>query len=214
MSTADQLTTTPTIDRDRPILQVIVASTRPGRIGRAFGDWIIREAEAQGGFTVELVDLADVGLPFLDEPNHPRLGQYLHQHTKDWSASVSRADAFVLVTPEYNHSFNAVLKNALDFLHDEWAHKAVAFVSYGGVAAGTRAVQALKPVLTGLRMVPIVDAVTIPFAAQFLDDDGVVQPSDLLTGSTKAMLDELAAQTAALEPRRTELRHHQEPSGR
>lgn len=206
--------TTPTTEGDGPILQVIVASTRPGRLGRAFGDWIAREAEAHGGFSVELVDLADVDLPFLDEPNHPRLGQYVNQHTKDWSASVSRADAFVLVTPEYNHSFNAVLKNALDFLHNEWAHKAVAFVSYGGVAAGTRAVQALKPVLTGLRMVPIVDAVTVPFAAQFVDEDGVVQPSDLLTGSAKVMLDELAAQTAALEPRRTELRHHQEPSGR
>lgn len=189
-------------DRARPLLQVIVASTRPGRIGRSIGEWVERAAIEHGGFDVELVDLAEVDLPFLDEPNHPRLGQYLNQHTRDWSATVSRADAFVFVTPEYNHSFNAVLKNAIDFLHNEWQHKAVAFVSYGGVAAGTRAVQALKPVTTALRMVPVVDAVTIPFAAQVLDDDGVVQPNDLLTASAKAMFDELTVQTAALAGRR------------
>lgn len=189
-------------DRARPLLQVIVASTRPGRIGRSIGEWVARAAIEHGGFDVELVDLAEVDLPFLDEPNHPRLGQYLNQHTRDWSATVSRADAFVFVTPEYNHSFNAVLKNAIDFLHNEWQHKAVAFVSYGGVAAGTRAVQALKPVTTALRMVPVVDAVTIPFAAQVLDDDGVVQPNDLLTASAKAMFDELTVQTAALAGRR------------
>lgn len=195
-----------TDERTRPHLQVIVASTRPGRIGRAIGDWVEQEATAHGGFDVELVDLAEVDLPFLDEPNHPRLGQYVHQHTKDWSASVSRADAFVFVTCEYNHSFNAVLKNAIDFLHREWQHKPVGFVSYGGVAAGTRAVQALKPVLAGLRMVPVVEAVTLPFAGQLLDDDGAVQPTDQMAGAAKAMLDELAVQVTVLAPRRAAAR--------
>lgn len=187
---------------DRPLLQVIVASTRPGRIGRAFGEWTAEVARDHGAFEVELVDLAEVGLPFLDEPNHPRLGRYEHQHTKDWSATVSRADAFVWVTPEYNHSYNAVLKNAIDFLHDEWAHKAVGFVSYGGVAAGTRAVQHLKPVATVLRMTPISAAVSVPFAAGALDDDGVVEPNEPMVRGAAAMLDELAAQTEALAPRR------------
>jgi NAD(P)H-dependent FMN reductase len=181
---------------------VIVASTRPGRIGRAFGEWTAEAARGHGGFDVELVDLAEVGLPFLDEPNHPRLGRYEHQHTRDWSATVARADAFVFVTPEYNHSYNAVLKNAIDFLHDEWAHKAVAFVSYGGVAAGTRAVQHLKPVTTVLRMVAVPHAVTVPFAAGVLDDDGAVEPTEPMTRSAAAMFDELAAQTAVLRPRR------------
>lgn len=203
MSDTDTTSTTPSNDGTLPVLQVILASTRPGRIGRSFGEWAEREAKDHGGFAVELVDLAEVDLPFLDEPNHPRLADYVHQHTKDWSATVSRADAFLFVTPEYNHSFNAVLKNAIDFLHNEWKHKAVGFVSYGGVSAGTRAVQALEPVVLSVAMSPIAQAVTVPFAAQFLDDDGVVQPNEIMTDSAKAMLDELAAQTAALATRRT-----------
>jgi NAD(P)H-dependent FMN reductase len=101
---------------NRPVLQVVAASTRPGRRGLAVARWVTRLAEAHGGFDVELVDLVEVGLPVFDEPHHPRLQQYVHQHTKDWSATVSRADAFVFVTPEYNHSFPGALKNALDFL--------------------------------------------------------------------------------------------------
>jgi NAD(P)H-dependent FMN reductase len=108
------------------------------------------------------IDLAEVGLPLLDEPNHPRLQQYSHQHTKDWSAAVSRADAFVLVTPEYNHSFPASLKNALDHLVRDRADKPAGIVSYGGVSAGLRAATALKPVLAALRLVLVVEAVSIP----------------------------------------------------
>lgn len=202
MSNNDEPATTPNSDRDRPVLQVIVGSTRPGRIGRSFGEWIERIAAEHGHFTVEMVDLAEVALPFLDEPNHPRLAQYLHQHTRDWSAMASRADAFILVTPEYNHSYNAVLKNAIDFLHNEWKHKAVGFLSYGGVSAGTRAMQALEPVVLAVAMAPVATAVTVPFAAQFLDDDGVVQANEIMTTSARTMLDDLAAQTAALVPRR------------
>ena len=183
-----------------PLLQILVASTRPGRVGDRYGRWFEGEARRHGGFDVELVDLAEVGLPFFDEPNHPKLGQYVHQHTKDWSATVSRADAFVVVAPEYNHGYSAVLKNALDFLHHEWADKAVGFVSYGGVASGTRAVQALKPVLVCLRMVPVVEAVNIPFQHQFLTDDGGVAPNQVMTDSAAAMLDELLRITKLLRP--------------
>jgi NAD(P)H-dependent FMN reductase len=185
-----------------PTLQVIVASTRPGRAGRTIGEWVERAARAHGGFDVELVDLAEVGLPFLDEPHHPILGQYVHQHTKDWSATVSRADAFVFVTPEYNHSFNAALKNAIDFLHKEWQHKPVGFVSYGGLAAGTRAVTAFTPVLTVLRMVPVVETVAISHVAKLIDDTGVLQPSERMAASANSMLDELATQTTVLASRR------------
>ena len=153
-----------------PTLLVVVASTRPGRVGIHVGSWIREHAEAHGSFDVRFVDLADLGLPFMDEPRHPKLRQYEHQHTKDWSALVDGVDAFVLVTPEYNHGYNAVLKNALDFLHQESADKPVGLVSYGGVAAGTRAVQQLKPVLASLRMVPAVEAVMIPFVAGLLVD--------------------------------------------
>ncbi|WAM14921.1 NADPH-dependent FMN reductase [Rhodococcus sp. JS3073] len=90
----------------------------------------------------------------MDETNHPRHRRYVHQHAKDWSATVDRADVFVYVTPEYNHGFNAVLKNALDYLNTERAYKPVGFVSYGCVSAGTRAVQTIKEVVATLTMVP------------------------------------------------------------
>jgi NAD(P)H-dependent FMN reductase len=108
------------------------------------GQWVRDRAVAHGGFEVELVDLAEINLPFLDEPGHPRLGQYTKPHTKDWSARVDAADAFVFVTPEYNYGMPGSLKNAIDYLHREWAYKPVGFVSYGGIAAGTRAVQMTK----------------------------------------------------------------------
>jgi len=183
-----------------PHLQIVLASTRPGRVGERFARWFEGEARAHGGFDVELVDLAAVDLPFLDEPKHPKMRQYLHEHTRAWSATVSRADAFVLVAPEYNHGYSAVLKNAIDFLHHEWADKAVGFVSYGGVAAGTRMVQALKPVLVGLRMVPVVEAVNIPFQQQFHTDDGGVAPNEVMVRSAHAMLDELLRTTKLLRP--------------
>src|ERR671933_1095286 len=113
-----------------------------------------------------------------DEPAHPRLQRYEHQHTKDWGATVSRADAFVFVFPEYNHSFPASLKNALDYLSAEWADKPAAIASYGGVSAGLRAATALKPVLAALRMVPVVEAATIPFFQQFLTADGAFVPNE------------------------------------
>lgn len=186
-----------------PVLQIILGSTRPGRNGAPVGEWIRAAAEAHGGFDVEYVDLAEVGLPLLDEPGHPRLGNYVHQHTMDWSATVSRGDAFVFVIPEYNHSVNAATKNALDFLHSEWADKAVGLVTYGGVSAGTRAMIALEPVLAALRMVPVTDAVNIPFFTQFIDDDGLFHPSEVSAGAATAMFDELARYTEAFRPLRT-----------
>ena len=134
-----------------PRLAVIVASNRPGRIAPAVTEWFVSAAREHGGFEVEVLDLAEIDLPFLDEPDHPRLRRYTHQHTRDWSARIEAADALVIVTPEYNYGMPAVLKNALDYLHQEWAYKPVAFVSYGGVSAGTRGVQMAKQVVTTLR---------------------------------------------------------------
>ncbi len=183
----------------RPVLQVVAASTRQGRRGIAVAEWVAETARTHGGFDVELVDLAEVALPMFDEPAHPRLQRYTHQHTKDWSATVSRADAFVLVFPEYNHSFPASLKNALDHLSVEWADKPAGLVSYGGVSAGTRAATALKPVLAALRMVPVVEAATIPFFAQFIDEDGVFSANPELEAGAKAMLDEILRLTGPLK---------------
>ncbi len=181
-----------------PTLLVIVSSTRPTRVGRAVADWFVTRVEDHGAFAVDLVDLLELDLPFLDEPKHPRFGDYAHDHTKRWSARVDAADAVVLVMAEYNHSFTAPLKNAIDFLNKEWAYKAVGFVGYGGVAGGTRAVQAIKPVCIGVRMVPLFDAVYIPWIAQQIAEDGTFKSDEPLEVGAKAMLDELVKVTDAL----------------
>ncbi|MEU1689128.1 NADPH-dependent FMN reductase [Micromonospora sp. NPDC005707] len=190
-----------------PTLQIIIASTRPGRLGLPVAEWIQAAAVKHGGFDqVELVDLAEWNLPFMNEPNHPRLRRYEHQHTRDWSATIDRADAFLIVMPEYNYGYTAPLKNAIDYLAHEWAYKPVGLVSYGGVSAGTRAAQMIKQVLTTLKMTPIPEAVHIPFVATFIDDDGALRPNDTMDASAEAMLDELVHWTSALTPLRERAR--------
>jgi NAD(P)H-dependent FMN reductase len=181
---------------------IVIASTRPGRVGLPVAQWFAREAEAHGGFALDVADLAEIRLPFMDEPHHPRLRRYTHAHTKQWSARVDAADAFVFVMPEYNYGYSAPLKNALDYLHQEWQYKPVGFVSYGGIAAGTRAQQLLKPVLSALRLTPAGEAVLIPFVAKRIGDDGSFQADDTLRASARAMLDELLRLHGALAPLR------------
>jgi NAD(P)H-dependent FMN reductase len=183
-------------------LMIVIASTRPGRVGLPIGRWFDARARDHGSFDVELVDLFELDLPFMDEPNHPRFHSYTQQHTKDWGARVEAADAFVFVTPEYNYGYPAALKNAIDYLHVEWQYKPVGFVSYGGIAAGTRAVQQLKQVVTTLKMTPLFEAVSIPFVAQFIDDEGGVQANEVMEQACDAMLDELARVAQALAPLR------------
>lgn len=137
----------------KPVLSIIVASTRPGRVGLAIAQWFHALAIAHDGFDVEFVDLVDVDLPLYNEPRQPITRHYEYDHTKRWSQIVARADAFVFVMPEYNHSYNAALKNALDYLYYEWRDKPVALVSYGGGALGARALEAVKPVLMALRLI-------------------------------------------------------------
>jgi NAD(P)H-dependent FMN reductase len=180
-----------------PRLGVVVASTRPGRIGPTVARWFQTAAERHGAFSVDLIDLAEVGLPFFDEPNHPRQRQYVHDHTLRWSARVDAVDAFAFVVPEYNYSMTATLKNALDYLHWEWQYKPVGFVSYGGVSAGTRGVQMAKEVVTTLKMMPLPEAVSIPFVHQFLDQ-GTLQANEVMEGAAQAMLTELARWEEAL----------------
>lgn len=182
---------------DRPLLQIIIGSTRPGRIGEPVTRWFAERAREHGAFDLEVVDLAELDLPLMDEPKHPRFHEYQHEHTRRWSETVARADAFVLVVPEYNYGYGAAIKNAIDYLHQEWRDKAVGFVSYGGVAAGTRAVQMLKQVVTTLKMVPVVEAVNIPFVYQFLVE-GEIKPNEAMQAAATAMLDELVRIDSAL----------------
>jgi NAD(P)H-dependent FMN reductase len=180
-----------------PLLHVIVASTRKQRVGLAVADWFFKHALEHGAFEVELVDLKTVNLPMLDEPHHPRFQRYEHAHTKVWSATIARADAFVFVTPEYNYGSPPALVNAIDYLWKEWQYKPAGFVSYGGISGGTRSVQMTKQIVTTLKMVPIPEAVTISFVQQLMKD-GVFDATDKHTGAIKPMLDELARWSDAL----------------
>ena len=175
----------------RPTLLVIIASTRPGRVGGPVGEWVVEAARVSSEFDVEVADLQELALPLLDEPAHPRLRDYRHDHTRSWSAQVDRADGIVIVMPEYNHSFTAPLKNALDYLVHEWDGKPVGLVSYGGLAGGARAVVAIQPVLANLGMRGIHANVEIAWVAEHLVD-GAFVPTDRHDRALAAQLAELA----------------------
>ena len=133
-----------------------------------------------------------------DEPEHPRLRKYQHEHTKRWSAIVERGDAYVFVTPEYNFSAPASLVNAITYLSQEWARKPAAFVSYGGVSGGLRGVQMAKQILTSLDVMPIAAAVPIPMFASRIGADGTFTADERLEASAAAMLTDLARWAGAL----------------
>lgn len=174
-----------------PVLQVIIASTRPGRVGLPVGNWVAGAAREHRSFQVEIADLAEIDLPLFNEPHHPRLGRYEHEHTRRWSQRIGGSDAFVFVMPEYNYGYPASLKNALDYLSKEWAYKPVVLVSYGGVSGGLRAATGLQPVLTGLRLLTTAGALPIP-GVSALVKDGIFTPAEALSGQFATILTELA----------------------
>ena len=165
-------------------------------------EWFFGCAREHGKFTVELIDLKEVNLPLLDEAHHPRLQKYEYEHTRRWSDRIQRTDAFVFVTPEYNYGPSPALLNALDYLYKEWNYKAAGFVSYGGMSGGLRAVQITKQVLTTLKMVPLVEAVAVPFFAKRIENN-TFKSDDVLDTSATIMLDELARWNEALTVLRT-----------
>ena len=183
-----------------PVLQVIVVSTREGRVGLPVARWFHDAAVAHGRFDVELVDLATFNLPVFDEPEHPRLRRYQHAHTKAWSAKVEEADAFVFVTPEYNFGPPPSLINALNYLVVEWHYKPAGFVSYGGISGGLRAVQMAKQAATTLRMMAIPEGVPIPFFAAAIDKETqAFKATESHERSAATMLKELVKWSEAMK---------------
>lgn len=180
-------------------LKVIIASTRPTRKGPIVADWFLKLLEEHSEFEVEVLDLKKIDLPMMDEEEHPRFQNYKNEHTKKWSKTIDGADAFVVVTPEYNYSYPASVKNALDYLSNEWKEKPWGFVSYGGVSGGTRSVQDMKMPLTTLNIMPLSQAVNIPFFTQFINDEGVFEGNEPLVKSAHSMLTELLRWTEALK---------------
>ncbi len=186
-----------------PKLQILIASTREQRGGAAVAEWFVEEAKKHGQFELQLVDLKEVNLPLLDEPHHPSLRRYEHDHTKAWSRTIAAADAFVFVVPEYNYGMPPALLNALDYLLHEWSYKPAGFVSYGGVSGGTRSVQMTKQVLTSLKVVPLLEGVVLPFFTKSLDADKRFEPGEALKKPVTTMLDELLRWTNALRSLRS-----------
>lgn len=178
-------------------LQVVVCSVRKGRAGWPVAQWFFDLARQHPAFSARLVDLKEVNLPIFDEPSHPRLQKYEHEHTKAWSRTVSEADAFVFVTPEYNFGTPPALNNALNYLYQEWHYKPAAFVSYGGLSGGTRSVQMTRLTMSALKMVALSDAVHIPFISKLVED-GTFKATDAHEKSATAVLDELSRWTDAL----------------
>ncbi|MFT0848180.1 NADPH-dependent FMN reductase [Actinomycetaceae bacterium L2_0104] len=185
-----------------PRLMIIVGSVREGRIGLPIAEWVRKAAEADGRFDVDFVDLAELDLPLMDEPNHPRLRKYTKQHTIEWSERVEAADGFILAFPEYNYSYAPAIKNALDYLNAEWNRKPVGFVNWGGNSGGTRAQAALRPVVGALGLVMTKGSVEINFPQKQLSDDAEFEPNEQQRDVLKLQLDEIVKLGEALKPLR------------
>ncbi len=149
------------------------------------------------------MDLAEIKLPFVDEPYHPRLQKYTKEHTKQWSKTIDEADAFVFVIPEYNYSMPPTLLNAIDFLFKEWNYKPAGLVSYGGMSGGLRSAQMSKLTLTTVKLVPLFEGVSISFFEKRIDADGNFSGNELEIKSAAIMLHELLKWTEALKPMRS-----------
>lgn len=186
----------------QPVLHVVTTSTRPGRIGPVVSDWFTQAAQAHGAFDVRPIDLADFDLPVFDEPKHPAMRQYAHEHTKRWSASVAQADAYAFVLPEYNYCPPPSFVNALDYLVHEWKYKPCGFVSYGGLSGGLRAVQAAKLLVTTLNMMPLPEGVALPMVQSLLNAQRQLQSNPLIDQSVQTLLDALQRWAVALKPMR------------
>lgn len=178
-------------------LQIIIGSTRPNRFGEAVGTWFYGLAKKREDIEVELIDLDKINLPLLDEPMPPMMGEYKNEHTKNWAKKISSADGYVFVTPEYNHGVPGALKNAIDYLYQEWNNKAVGFVSYGA-DGGVRAVEQFRQIVAMLAMADIQNTVQIN-AFRDIDENGVFQPTDRHENAAGALLDQLVPWMEAMK---------------
>ncbi|MGH7226821.1 MAG: NADPH-dependent FMN reductase [Gemmataceae bacterium] len=175
---------------------VILGSTRPGRNGEAVAKWVYEITRRRKDAEFELVDIKDYNLPHLDEPVPPSLHQYGKPHTHAWAEKIASFDGFVFVTPEYNHSTSGALKNAIDFLYQEWNNKAAGFVSYGS-AGGARAVEHLRLVMAELQIATVRAQVMLSLSTDF-ENFSRFKPNPRHEAEVNTMLDQLVAWSGAL----------------
>ncbi|HYO94283.1 MAG TPA: NAD(P)H-dependent oxidoreductase [Polyangiaceae bacterium] len=182
-------------------LGIIIGSTRPGRQAAAVANWVHGIAQKRNDAEFELVDIADFNLPLLDEPVPPSMGQYSKQHTKVWAAKIASFDAFVFVTPEYNHGISGALKNAIDFLFAEWNNKAAGFVGYGS-AGGARAVEHLRLVMAELQVATVRAQVSLSLYTDF-EHFTTFKPAAHHEAAVNTVFDQVIAWGGALKTLRT-----------
>ncbi|QSB04045.1 NADPH-dependent FMN reductase [Natronoglycomyces albus] len=180
-------------------LAVIVGSTRQGRVSPMVTRWFAQRANEHAEFTVDVIDLAEVALPDTLVENESDIPQAV----LDYGKRIGKADAVVVVVPEYNHSFPAPLKTGIDWLYSEWAAKPISFVSYGGVSGGLRAVEQLRLVFAELNAVAIRDTVCFPNFWESFDDEGNIIDPTLCDKSAATMLDQLSWWAHALRNHRS-----------
>ena len=180
---------------------IIIGSTRPGRNAEAVAKWVHEHATKRGDAGYELVDIATFALPLLDEPVPPAMGKYSKEHTKAWAAKIASFDAFVFVTPEYNHGPSGALKNAIDFLYREWNDKVAGFVGYGS-AGGTRAVEQLRLIMAELQVATVRNQVALSLATDF-ESYTTFKPAARHEKAVAAMLDQVVRWGTALKSVRT-----------
>jgi NAD(P)H-dependent FMN reductase len=178
-------------------IAIVIGSVRPIRKGEAVAKWAFELAKKRNDAEYELIDLKEINLPFLDEPESPAAGKYTKPHTSAWSARISPFDAFVFVTPEYNHGVSPALKNALDFLYKEWNNKAAGFVAYGN-AGGARSVEHLRNTCAELQMATVRSAVALMLATDW-ENYEVFKPHPRHEKTLATLLDQLNAWGGALQ---------------
>ncbi|GAA0241276.1 NAD(P)H-dependent oxidoreductase [Cryptosporangium japonicum] len=180
-------------------IAVIIGSTRPGRNGAVVADWVLAQAAGRTGAEYELVDLADFPLPHLDEPIPAKAGPALYSkdHTKVWADTIAGFDGYVFVTPEYNHSTSGVLKNAIDFLYQEWTNKVAGFVSYGAVG-GARAIEHLRGVLSELQVAHVQQQLSFSMYTDFANFSEFT-PAEMNVGAAQVLFDQLESWAGALK---------------
>ena len=181
-------------------IAIIIGSTRPGRNGEAVGKWAYDIARKRDDAEFELVDIADFNLPLFDEAMPPIFGQYSHDHTRAWSTKIASFDGYVFVTPEYNHGTCAALKNAIDFLYQEWTNKAAGFIAYGSTM-GARAVENLRLVMAELQVATVRAQVGLSLFTDF-ENFSVFKPAVMQEKYVNDMLDQVIAWSGALRPLR------------
>lgn len=169
-------------------VKVIIGSVREARAGEAVAKWFMAQIkEFEGDIHFELVDLAKVNLPLMNEPAPPMAGnEYVHQHTKDWSKAVNESDGFVFITPEYNHGYSPALKNAVDYLYNEWKGKPALMIGYGSNGA-SHSIRQFREVLEFVGVRPLADQVGIDQIWDAFDEQGHIK-EEKIRGDVVALI--------------------------